>query len=85
MHRVAMPFKDSMIGRVPIFALPAFLIVDRYRKVPPFGRGTIRHFHTNASGMKKLAARDFEDLLQVCLLLSGRSELFIYQVCHTCF
>ncbi|KAI0059027.1 hypothetical protein BV25DRAFT_1918740 [Artomyces pyxidatus] len=36
----------------------------RYRAVPTFGRDTIRRFHRNASGMKKLAARDFEDLLQ---------------------
>lgn len=40
----------------------------RYRKVPTFGRGTIRRFDGNASAMKKLAARDFEDLLQVSLL-----------------
>ncbi|KAG2065340.1 hypothetical protein BDR04DRAFT_983176, partial [Suillus decipiens] len=39
----------------------------RYRKVPTFGRGTIRHFHNNASAMKKLAARDFEDLLQCAM------------------
>jgi hypothetical protein len=39
----------------------------RYRQVPTFGRSTIRHFSENASGMKKLAARDFEDLLQVRL------------------
>ncbi|KAF8662105.1 hypothetical protein AX14_007091, partial [Amanita brunnescens Koide BX004] len=38
---------------------------DRYRNVPPFGHGTIRRFHTNAHAMKKLAGRDFEDLLQV--------------------
>jgi hypothetical protein len=37
----------------------------RYRRVPTFGRGTIRLFHENASSMKKLAARDYEDLLQV--------------------
>ncbi|KAG2739979.1 hypothetical protein P692DRAFT_20756128 [Suillus brevipes Sb2] len=36
----------------------------RYRHVPTFGRGTIRRFHKNASAMKRLAARDFEDLLQ---------------------
>ena len=30
-----------------------------------FGRDTIRKFTNNVSGMKKLAARDFEDLLQV--------------------
>ena len=33
--------------------------------MPTFGRDTIRKFHSNASAMKKLAARDFEDLLQV--------------------
>jgi hypothetical protein len=37
----------------------------RYRQIPTFGRDTIRKFSNNASGMKKLAARDFEDLLQV--------------------
>ena len=41
------------------------LIMSRYRRIPTFGRGTIRRFHENASAMKKLAARDFEDLLQV--------------------
>jgi hypothetical protein len=33
--------------------------------VPTFGRSTIRRFVNNASAMKKLAARNFEDLLQV--------------------
>lgn len=34
--------------------------------MPSFGSGaTIRKFGSNASAMKKLAARDFEDLLQV--------------------
>jgi hypothetical protein len=33
--------------------------------VPTFGQSTIRRFSTNASEMKKLAARDYEDLLQV--------------------
>ncbi|KIJ57659.1 hypothetical protein HYDPIDRAFT_103996, partial [Hydnomerulius pinastri MD-312] len=37
-----------------------------WRHVPTFGRGTIRKFHKNVSAMKRLAARDFEDLLQVC-------------------
>lgn len=40
--------------------------LDRcYRAVPTFGRDTIRRFATNASAMKQLAARDFEDFLQV--------------------
>ena len=32
-----------------------------------FGRGTIWRFSKNASAMKNIAARDFEDLLQVTL------------------
>ena len=36
-----------------------------YRNVPRFGASTINRFSRNASGMKQLAARDFEDLLQV--------------------
>ncbi|KIL66688.1 hypothetical protein M378DRAFT_55562, partial [Amanita muscaria Koide BX008] len=39
----------------------------RYRQVPTFGRNIIRRFGTNASSMKKLAARDYEDLLQCAL------------------
>lgn len=33
--------------------------------MPSFGRDTIRRFTTNVSELKKLAARDFENLLQV--------------------
>ncbi|PPR08295.1 hypothetical protein CVT24_002453, partial [Panaeolus cyanescens] len=40
---------------------------SRYREIPTFGQGTIRAFTGNASDMKKLAARDFEDLLQCAL------------------
>ncbi|KJA20606.1 hypothetical protein HYPSUDRAFT_141916, partial [Hypholoma sublateritium FD-334 SS-4] len=36
----------------------------RYRQVPTFGRSTIRKFSQNASSMKKMAARNYEDLLQ---------------------
>ncbi|KAJ7148914.1 hypothetical protein C8R46DRAFT_1311106 [Mycena filopes] len=39
----------------------------RYRQIPRFGVDTIRRFATNASEMKKLAARDFEDLLQCAI------------------
>ena len=39
----------------------------RFRLVPTFGVSVIRRFSTNASEMKKLAARDFEDLLQVSI------------------
>jgi hypothetical protein len=36
----------------------------RFRLIPTFG-STIRRFSRNSAEMKKLAARDFEDLLQV--------------------
>jgi hypothetical protein len=36
-----------------------------FREVPTFGRDKIRKFVENASEMKKLAARNYEDLLQV--------------------
>jgi hypothetical protein len=38
-----------------------------FRDIPTFSSSTIRRFATNALEMKKLAARDFEDLLQVIL------------------
>jgi hypothetical protein len=44
-----------------------FPVTTRFRAMPTFGSSTIRCFATNASEMKKLAARDFEDLLQVSL------------------
>lgn len=38
---------------------------DGFRRVPAFGRFTVQRFHNNISEMKKLAACDFEDILQV--------------------
>jgi hypothetical protein len=38
-----------------------------FRSIPTFGRNTIRKISGSVSEMKKLAARDFEDYLQVCL------------------
>ncbi|THG93149.1 hypothetical protein EW026_g8011 [Hermanssonia centrifuga] len=43
------------------------MLNTRYRMVPTFGRGTIRRFVKNTSAMKKLAARDWEDMLQVAI------------------
>ncbi|KAI0070884.1 hypothetical protein K474DRAFT_1687288 [Panus rudis PR-1116 ss-1] len=40
---------------------------QRYRMIPSYSRSTIRRFHSNVSEMKKLAARDFEDLLQCAM------------------
>ena len=42
-----------------------FWALTSYRQMSTFGHGTIRKFAANSSEMKKLAARDFEDLLQV--------------------
>ena len=36
-----------------------------FRKVPTFGRSTIRRFSRNVSGLKQMAGRDLEDILQV--------------------
>ncbi|EGN99947.1 hypothetical protein SERLA73DRAFT_53415, partial [Serpula lacrymans var. lacrymans S7.3] len=48
----------------------------RFRQISPFGQSTIRCFSNNASEMKKLAARDFEDLLQVCT-----GYMYVHQNC----
>ncbi|KAJ3554423.1 hypothetical protein NM688_g3120 [Phlebia brevispora] len=40
---------------------------ERFRAVPTFGNTTIRRFGINVSGLKKLAARDYEDILQ-CII-----------------
>ncbi|KAJ7016995.1 hypothetical protein C8F04DRAFT_1339278 [Mycena alexandri] len=39
----------------------------RFRQIPTFGRSTIQRFDTNVSEIKKLAARNSEDILQ-CLI-----------------
>lgn len=46
----------------------------RFRTMPSFSRA-IRRFTNNVSEMKKLAARDFEDILQVSLFLDHVTEL----------
>ncbi len=38
---------------------------NRYRDIPTFGRDSIRRFRNNVSELKKLGARDYENLLQV--------------------
>ncbi|EUC58746.1 hypothetical protein RSOL_274000 [Rhizoctonia solani AG-3 Rhs1AP] len=39
----------------------------RFRAIAPFGLSTINRFSNNMSEMKKLAARDYEDMLQCCI------------------
>lgn len=43
------------------------ILFCRFRQAPTFGKETIRRFGNNVSGLKKLAARDYEDILQVCV------------------
>lgn len=38
-----------------------------FRKISPFGRSTIRSFSDNVSDLSRLAARDYEDILQCCI------------------
>ncbi|KAJ7660161.1 hypothetical protein DFH06DRAFT_1472251 [Mycena polygramma] len=54
--RVLQAEGDELIGKLD----------ERFRKISTFGRSTIRRFHANVSELKKLAARDFEDILQCC-------------------
>ncbi|KAF9043136.1 hypothetical protein BJ165DRAFT_1348337 [Panaeolus papilionaceus] len=42
----------------------SFQSTRRFFSISTFGNGTIRKFPANSSEMKKMAARDFEDLLQ---------------------
>jgi hypothetical protein len=57
------------------------ITVNRYRRIPPFGRGTIRRFDANAHAMKKLAGRDFEDLLQVSTPSSHIRQMHLFSQC----
>lgn len=40
-------------------------LICRYRAIPSFGRDTIRRFADNCSEMKRMAAHNYENLLQV--------------------
>ncbi|KAG1789842.1 uncharacterized protein HD556DRAFT_1446632 [Suillus plorans] len=55
-----------------LYALPAgeklvATLDSRFRQVPTFGNGVIRIFANNTSEMKRLATRDFEDILQCAI------------------
>ena len=42
-------------------------LIDSFRQLPTFGADIIRRFSNNVSELKKLAARDYEDILQVII------------------
>jgi hypothetical protein len=60
--------RNSTRGLVSIYnpvLLSGSIYGSRFRMMVTFGHDTIRRFANNVSKMKKLAARDFEDILQV--------------------
>lgn len=50
-----------------VYQLPS----SSFRQIPTFGKDTIRKFSNNVSETKQLAARDYEDILQVCFTHSS--------------
>jgi len=56
------------------------LLLCSFRQIPTFGRDTIRKFRSNVSELKKMAARDFEDLLQVSSHMSPCARLILITV-----
>jgi hypothetical protein len=52
--------------------------LNRYRQMPLFSQATIWRFTNNISEIKKLAARNFEDLLQVKYHLNIFANFVIY-------
>ena len=62
-----------------------FIFLIRFRSVPTFGRDSIRKFTNNVSELKKLGARDYENLLQVSLAhYLPKIDWFSLSVLHTC-
>jgi len=43
--------------------------LQSFRQVPTFGQDSVRRFSNNVSELKRLAARDYKNLLQVRVLL----------------
>ena len=62
----------------------------RFRQISTFGRDTIRRFDGNVSELKKMAARNFDDILQVChdtilVLILFEITAAPLQCCIPCF
>jgi len=38
---------------------------QRFQEIPPFGDDVVRRIRSNRSELKKMTARDYEDILQV--------------------
>jgi hypothetical protein len=57
----------------------------RYRQVSRFGSDVIRKFSSNSSEQKKMAARDFEDLLQVSTIFYIHNKLKVVSSVQSLF
>jgi hypothetical protein len=71
---------------LPVPACPDAL--DSFWLVPTFGRDTIRRFTSNTSDLKKMAARNYEDFLQVigqCLDICSALMFCVVTVRDPCF
>jgi hypothetical protein len=71
----ALPGGDSLVASLDYrFVIHLLYIYNtdsmklRFCQIPSFGHGVICKFADNTSEMKRLAARDFEDILQVCFV-----------------
>lgn len=64
-----------------ILARLIFLI--RFRGMPTFGRDSIRRFSNSVSELKKLGARDYENLLQVVIFSFIRFDLDLSLAYHS--
>ena len=71
-------WQSLITGRRALFnafiALHSWLTC-RFHLVPTFGCSTIRQFCSNMSEMKKLAAQNYEDILQVCAVTLKSNQL----------
>jgi hypothetical protein len=73
---VGICYRNLTRGEYIIYHILKLISLYRYRAIATFGCDTIRKFHSNASGMKSLAAHDFEDLLQVsCGIWTSKSDI----------
>lgn len=57
-----------------------YMLFKRFQKVAMFGCDVIRRFQVNVSSQKRICARDYEDLLQACILYFPSHYSFSYSL-----
>ncbi|KAG8696869.1 hypothetical protein FRC08_006873 [Ceratobasidium sp. 394] len=63
LHQMLVP---DFLHEVELGWQHSILVLQSFRQITSYPPDTIRKFHHNVSGMKRLAARDYEDILQCC-------------------